>query len=451
VWTKWVNWQAGLMVAVIAIGAMAVFPGSRVPEIHNASQPFNFALVDPRPGVEDWPWWRGADGRNVAASDQFPTEWTSSDHDGWKVVVPGSGNATPIIWGQQLFLPTYETHSRRISLHCLHRKTGRFLWQTVIHQGKVAPSRGKTSRASSTPACDGQNVFIVTDVQDKLWVTAVDLTGQIVWQRDAGPYRSQENYSASPVFYKSLVIISADQGNESFLAALHRQTGDLIWRIKRPKGESFGSPVVTTIAGSPQLILGGSGAVKSYHPATGDELWTCRTSAEPVSNSVAFDEEYVFATRGQPNAEVICIKGNGSGDVTRTNIEWRLNQIGAEFTSPVYHGGLLYVLSDDGRLCCIQAASGKIEWSRQLQGSFSASPVIVRDYLFCANEAGATYFVSLGASNPQIMENALGGGIIASPIFAGDSLYIRTTGQLHRIAAPASEPFVEKPESKRRL
>ena len=446
------NWRIVLMGTVIAIGAMTVFPGSRVPEVHNAHQPFNFALVDPRPSAEDWPSWRGKDGRNVALSDDFPMKWSGTEHEGWQVTLPGYGNASPILWGHQLFLPFYESESRRLLLHCLHRKTGRILWKTVLHQGGFPQAVEKKSMVSSTPACDGQNVFTVTNVQGKLWVTAVDLNGQIVWQREAGPYQSTQNYSSSPVFFKSLVIVAADQASDSYLTALHRQTGEMIWRIHRGRGESAGSPIVATIAGRAQLILGGPGAVTSYDPGTGKRLWVCQTSTERVANSVAFDDDRVFATRGVPNSEVLCIRANGSGDVTRTHVEWRLSQIGAEMISPVCHGPFVYVLSDDGRLSCIQTTTGKIEWTKSLKGRFSASPVVVRDYLLCANEAGVSYFVSLGAAAPTVIENSLGDGIVASPVIVGDSIFIRTLDRLHRIVDPNAEPFVENSTStKRRL
>lgn len=438
------------MMTSIAIIAITVRPGQHAPEIHNASQPFNFALVDPRPGVDDWPCWRGMDGRNIAATDRFPFTWGDSDHEGWQVAIPGYGNAAPIVWGHQLFLTSYETSSRRILLNCLHRKSGRVLWQTRLHSDGFPKQKEATEMGGSIPACDGQSVFNVTSGNGKLWVTAVDLFGKMVWQREAGLFQSTRGYSSSPVIFKSLIIVSADQASGSYVTGIHRQTGDVIWRVNRPDGESFGSPIVASIAGRPQLVLAGSGSVKSYDPATGSELWSCRTSTERVCNSVAFDDDSVFITRTQPDAEVICINANGTGEITKTHIRWRQTQCGADAVSPVYSDGFLYVLSDDGRLTCVQALTGNVEWTRRLNGSFSASPVIVGDSLFCANESGLTYFVRQGSSNPLIIENTVSGSIVASPIFAGDSLFLRTTSRLHRIDAPDPQPIVEKPSTYRR-
>ena len=447
--TKWVNWQAILIVAALAIGAMAVMSARGLREIHNASQPFNFALVEPRPTMDDWPAWRGIDGRNVATIDTFPLKWDPSHHEGWKTAIPGIGNATPIIWGHQVLVPSHEISSRRILLNCIHRKTGRMLWKTVLHQSSGVFGREAAGQGGATPACDGQNVFTVIPWQNRLWITATDLAGQVVWQRDVGAYASITSYSSSPVLFKSLVIASADQASGSFLVALHRQTGEIIWKVRRPNGVSFGSPVLVTSAGSSQLIVAGTGSIKSYDPATGNEIWTCRTSTEQVANSIAYDQGRIFVTRARPRPEVLCINAGGTGDITTTHIEWRLSQFGSETVSPVLHNGLLYVLSDDGQLGCIHATTGKVEWSKQLPGSFSASPVIAGDYLFCANDAGSTFFVSLG-SGLQIIENSLSDGLVASPVFAGDSIFIRSANRIHRITSSDMAPIVEKPSDARR-
>ncbi|MEI8020291.1 MAG: PQQ-binding-like beta-propeller repeat protein, partial [Schlesneria sp.] len=237
------NWRTGLVIGAIAIWAMTQIPGFGTPEVHNSNTPFNFVLVDPRPSVDDWPWWQGTDHRNVANTTNFPTQWSPSDHEGWHVPLPGYGNASPCLWGNQLFLPALETDHQRLALICLQRDTGRIAWRTMLHQGPSSRLAEKGANGLSSPACDGQNVFTVSNDQGKLWITAVEMTGRVAWQREVGPYFSNEAYQSSPVLFKSLVIVNADQSNGSFLAAVHRQTGEIIWRIKRPNGTTFGTPI----------------------------------------------------------------------------------------------------------------------------------------------------------------------------------------------------------------
>ena len=429
---------------------MPQISGFRTSEVHKANTPSNFVLVDPRPSADDWPWWQGIDHRNVANSKTFPTQWSSSDHEGWQVPIPGHGSASPSLWGNQLFLPIFDTDHQRLTLVCLQRDTGRIAWRTMLHQRRSSAAIDKESPALSSPACDGQNVFMVSSDQGKLWITAVEMSGRIAWQREVGPYQSNEAYQSSPVLFKSLVIVSADQPHGSFLAAVHRQTGEIIWRIKRPNGTSMGTPVVATISERPQLVIGGAGGVTSYDPANGKIIWKCATSAERVANTIAFDQDRVFVTYTRPHPEVVCIAANGNGDVSKSHLSWRLPKIGSNRLSPVYYDGLLYVLADDGRLSCIQPATGKTEWTRQLEGTFTASPVIAGPFLFCANESGSTYFVRTGGASAPVVTNVLPGRIAATPIIAGDSIFFRTTNQLHRVIAPDPQPVVERPSDAKR-
>ncbi len=449
---KWVNWRTGLVIGAIAIFAMTQIPGFGTPEVHNANSPSNFVLVDPRPSVDDWPWSLGADHRNASNATNFPLQWSPSDHEGWQVPIPGHGNASPCLWGNQLFLPILDSASQRLVLLCFRRDTGRIVWRATLHQEQIPKSLDRGATASSSPACDGQNVFTVSNVQGKLWITAVETTGRVAWQREVGPYRSHEPYRSSPILFKSLVIVSADQPHASFIAAVHRQTGEIIWRIKRPNGASFGTPIVATISERPQLVLSGAGGITSYDPYNGNRIWTCSTLAERVANTIAFDADHVFATYARPNAEIVCIAANGNGDVTKSHISWRLPKIGSERPSPIHFDGLLYALTDDGRLACIQPTTGKIEWTRQLEGTFAASPVVAGPFLFCVNEAGVTYHVRASAASAPVITNALFEETVATPIIAGDSIFFRTAGRLHRVVASEPQPVVERPnDGKRRF
>ncbi len=447
---KLVNWRVGAAIGVVVFGAMMFFPGHGVREIRESESLSNFALVEPRPRDDDWPCLRGAAGQNVATTNRLPTQWSFGEESGWDTSVPGIGHATPILWGDQLFLMTSEPGVPRIGLRSYSRGTGRPNWHTVLHQGGPASLLDKKVYSSSTPATDGQFVFAAAVVQETLWVTSVDFTGRIVWQHEAGSYRSKQGYASSPVVFKSLVIVAADQEQDSYLTAFHRQTGEIIWRVKRPNGESFGTPVVATISGRPQLVLAGKGAIVSYNPATGDTLWTFRWSAKRVATSVAFDANHVFATSSLPDSEVDCIKADGAGNVTKSHLIWRQTKVGSEVPSPVCHGGRLYVLADDGLLSCFETQTGKSLWRQRLEGRFSASPFITGDYLICSNLAGLTSIVKTGASSIVVATNSISEGVIASPVVAGDAIFFRTLTGLRRMGISPSVPIVERAEPSRR-
>src|SRR5208337_2800368 len=105
-------------------------------------------------------------------------------------------------------------------------------------------------------------------VQNAIWLSALDFKGKIVWQRRLGDFQSKHGFAPSPLIYRSLVIVAADNVGNSFLAAVHRRTGEIVWKTERPSYRlgTYASPTVGHVAGKDQLLLHGPMKVFSYDP-----------------------------------------------------------------------------------------------------------------------------------------------------------------------------------------
>ena len=449
-----------VIVAVVLLGSLAILTirNTGVHEVHRTSEPTNFAVVNARPAPGDWPWWRGPHQTNAAPHDSAPSQWLPNGSHGWVVSISGRGRSALCTWGDQLFLPLSDSSHDLVSMVSLEHGTGRLLWQTELHRGGLLPVLPKAAHASTTPACDGKHVYMVCPSNGLLWVTALDLNGRIVWQREAGPYFSKWGYESSPTIHKSLVIVAADNKGAhidrlvgaSYLTALHRETGEVVWRIHRPNADSFGTPVVAHIAGRDQLLLAGRGSVCSYDPMTGKNLWTCRWSGDRVGNSVAFDDQQVYASTRHPRPELLCIRADGSGDVSRTHIAWHTSKFAGDLTSPVVHDGKIYVAGDDGVIGCLDTGSGQALWRRQLTGAISASPMIAGQHLYCCNEDGTVFVFRLSGRGELVAEIPMGEAIHVAPVVSHNRLYIRTILGLHCITDPREVPVAEQPDVPRR-
>jgi hypothetical protein len=389
-------------------------------------------LPPAQPGPEDWPCWHGPKLDNCAARPQDPpVRWSQTENVVWKADLPGLGYGSPSLWGHRIFLATADNSAQVQYLLCYDRPTGKKLWQTEIHRGGFMLQHKKGTQANSTAACDGQRVFISFMVQGGVWLSAVDLDGKLLWQKKAAPFQSKYGYGASPVFYKSLVIVPADNPGVNYLTALRRDTGEIAWRIHRMDYQSNASAIVARVCGRDQLVITGPKEVSSYDPNTGRRLWYCDGPAKEAVTTPAYDDQHIYAAAGYPERRLFCIRADGSGDVSGTHLVWQMKTNGANVPSPLCHDGLLYMVNDNGLLFCFRAPTGEELWRKQLEGAFSASPVLAGGNIYLPNETGVTYVFQHGREFRLVATNDLGDGGFASPVICGSRIYLRTRHWLY--------------------
>lgn len=393
----------------------------------------------------DWPWWRGSARNGIAAGSEAPVSWTKTDNVVWKVPVPGRGHATPIISGQRIFIATADEEQGIQSLLSFSRKSGHLMWNRAIHRGGLMHMHSKNSQASATPACDGERVYTAFINDGALWVTATDLGGNVAWQKQAGVFNSEHGYASSPVLFRSFVIVAVDSRGVSYLAALHRNTGQFAWKVERgggvsrPGDSSYGTPLVADVAGREQLILSGRSKVISYDPHSGDQFWSCDGPSETTANTVACNGDFVFVGGGYPEKALMCIRADGEGDVTDTHVAWNLKNVTAYVPTPLAVNDRLIIAHDNGTVSSFVAATGEKIWTKRLGGGFSASPVLAGGNVYIPNETGTTFVFKIDDEFELLAENDLADGGFASPVFSNGQLFLRTDHHLYCIGQPSSK------------
>lgn len=104
-------------------------------------------------------------------------------------------------------------------------------------------------------------------------------------------------------------------------------------------------------------------------------------------------------------------------------------------TTPVYHEGRVYLVSDSGVATAIEAATGRTLWSERLRAEFFASPVWVEGRLYCASTKGEMLVLSAGEEFRLLARNPMGEGTHSTPCVEGNRLYLRTFNHLVCIGA----------------
>ena len=387
----------------------------------------------------DWPWWRGPSNDGIAPADQDPAlTWSDTENVVWVADVPGTGHGSPCIVGERVLVPTADESTETISLRCYNRRTGDLMWETPLSAGSFDHTHEDNSHASGTPACDGERAFFAYQAKGSVFLAATDLDGKILWNKQLAPFVSMHGFACSPLLYKSLVIVPSDNPGPGFLTAVHRVTGDVVWRTRRLDDfQNFSSPIVLDIADRKQLILVGPNRVHSYDPDTGELVWKCDGPTKVAAATAVTDGQNVFATAGYPKRHLMAIRGDGKGEISRTHLLWKTpggaRHVAAYVPTPVLKDGLIYSVNDEGTMRCYDATSGEVIWQHDLGQSFYSSPIIVGDRIYVFSRDGDGYVMRTGREFNLLAENKLPSGVWATPRFLDGRMYVRTLHQLYCI------------------
>jgi outer membrane protein assembly factor BamB len=393
-------------------------------------------LPSPVAAPDDWPWWRGPTSNNHAAPAQDPpTQWSDTENVLWQVNLPGKGHATPCVQGERIFVPAGDKEQQTIWMLCLERASGQRQWQKAVYQGKMPKIHGDNSHASAMPACDGQRVFFPYQTDEEIRMVALNLEGDILWDESVSPYSSIQGFSASPILYRSAVIVPISGKDDNRLTALHRGTGQIIWQTEvAADHESYASAVLAEVAGRKQVILVGPDNIRTYDPDTGRKLWECDGPAQCYVAVAVADEKTVYATGGYPKKALLAIAAHGSGNVTDTHLTWKSDNKAGYVSSPLLHEGLLYAVNDRGLFRCYEAATGEVLWEEQLEGKFYSSPVLVHDMIYLFNRTGQGFVLRTGRTYKRLAENTLAHGIFATPVICRSHIFLRTLDTFYCLA-----------------
>jgi len=407
-----------------------------------------------------WSYLRGPDSQGGSDDKNVPLKWSEKENILWKTELPGGyGNASPVVWGDKIFLTTCNKDGNERHVCCVQASTGKVLWKELCSKG-VPP--GKTHNwngfASATCATDGKYVFAFFGTPG---LFCYDMDGKKVWDYDFGVFTSQAGWgtAASPFVYEDLVIMNCDNDGKAglpqgsnvekvapmSLVALEKATGKIRWETPRNQGRGFSTPRLMTMPdGRIDLVLNGPLGVCGYDPKTGKELWTVkRTDAgdqnrfgEPIPVS---DGKVLYAPSGRPGP-FQAIKLGGSGDVTKTHVAWQITRKGhRDVSSQILAKDWLFAADTKGMLTCYDPKTGKELYNERLANNKKSlgSPVLVRGMMLFVLDDGETVLVEPAAEFKVVGRNVLGDGkeldFGASPAIADGKLYLRSQKHLYCI------------------
>lgn len=393
---------------------------------------------------EDWRQWRGPAGDGVSGERGLPQRWTREQNVVWRVELPGPGNSTPVISGDRIFLTQPPAEKAQRSLLCLDVQSGQTVWSRTVEWLGADPTHSTNPMCSSSAVTDGERVIA--------WFGSAglhcwDVEGRLQWSRDLGVQQHIWGYGSSPVIAEGRVYLNFGPGENSALYALDVKTGEVLWQRAEPLDRdgtaeakfqsadytgSWSTPVIRTLAGRSQLLLSVPFRVRSFDPVDGRELWVCEGTNALCYTSPLVHGDSVIAMGGY-NGMAICVRADGSGDVTGSHRVWRHPKTQQRIGSGVVHDGHIYIHNDPGIVECFDVVTGELKWEQRLSGpggkgtNWSSVTVTADAVCYSLNQSGDCFvWRAAPGGYEQIAVNSLGESSNSSAAISNGRLFLRT-------------------------
>ena len=302
---------------------------------------------------KNWPQWRGPNASGIVLHGNPPVKWDEKTNIKWKIEIPGKGHATPIIWGDQIFVstaietdkvgkakgekedqdqnrswmkPNITNKVHQFVVLSINKRNGKILWQRQVKEEwpKEERTHGFGSWASNSAVTDGKYVWAYFGSRG---LYCLDFKGNVKWQKDFGQMDKRMSFGegSSPVLFEDKIILTWDHEGPSFLVALDKNTGKEIWKVDRDERTSWSTPRVITHKGKPQLISSATTFIRSYDPANGKLIWQCSGLTANVIPMPVTANGIVYLASGFRGSALLAIRLDAAkGNITGTDaIAWQ--------------------------------------------------------------------------------------------------------------------------------
>src|SRR6266536_2099824 len=318
--------------------------------------------------ANDWPQWRGPQRSGVSQESGLLQDWPK---DGpqllWKVTEAGSGYATPAVVGDRLYLLGNDGLNNE-SVRALAAKDGKPIW--AVRLGKVGKPQQDPNfpAARSTPTVEGEWLYALGSDGD---LACLEIgTGKMRWHKnlltDFGGKPGTWAYAESPLLDGDAVLCTPG-GSEATLVALHKKTGEVLWKCALPEGDeaAYASAIMVEAGGIKQCVQLLQKGLVGVEAKTGKFLWRY---GKPVSRYGAniptpiASDGYIYTAAAGTGGGLVKLKPNGGG------VEPEQVYFGSTFPTAiggaVKIGNFLYGTTAQ-TLVCLEFTTGQLKWQQR--------------------------------------------------------------------------------------
>jgi outer membrane protein assembly factor BamB len=425
----------------------------------------------------DWPYWRGPEMNGVSREKNLPASWSPDGENLlWKSEALGT-RSTPIVMRGKLYTlcrANPATLQEAEKVVCADAATGEILWETTFNVFLTDVPDTRVGWSSVVGDPDTGNVFALGVCGYFMCLNGE--TGETLWSRTLSEefgllstYGGRTNF---PIIHDNLVIISGvvigwgDMARPAHrILAFDKRNGQCVWfQSTRPLPEdtTYSSPVLTTINGQTQFIIGaGDGSVYGFQPRTGKQLWNYDVSPRGINTAPVVVGNMVLCGHSEENLDttamgaLFAIDASKSGNLTKDGEIWRVKEEFIGKTQPVVVGERVYSIDDSGNFFINELATGKLVGKQKLGTMGRGSPLYADGKFYCADATGRCYIFEPDEAKglKKVHQLRLDSEINGSPIVSHGKIYLPAEGAMYciglkdaKVEADAQPPVApEKP------
>lgn len=396
--------------------------------------------------ADNWPSWRGPMNRGISAEKHIPSSWSTTQNRLWRVELPGAAGATPVVWGDHIFLTTVDGND--LVLMCFTTE-GELKWRQVQGRGNKEVRGDEGNSAAASPVTDGNHVWAFFADGS---LGCYEFDGNQVWamdvQKQYGKFDIQFGLTSTPVLHGDQLYLQLIHSGGAKVVALKKDSGEEVWAVGRESDahseceHSYSSPIAYDDGTTRFLLTHGADYSIAYDLQDGSEIWRVGDLHPPnrydptlrfVSSPVAVDGMIVV-----PSAKLgptVALKPDGTGDITnkQKHYHWTFDTT-PDVPSPLILEDYVYLCRENGNLICLDRNTGKqIYEQRTNRIRHRASPVYADGKIFLSGRDGKVTVVQPGPDFKILAQNDLEESLAASPAISNGRIYLRTFDALWAI------------------
>ena len=161
-----------------------------------------------RSNSNSWSRFRGEGGLGVNERCRVVVPWKPEQVT--KIPLPGSGNGSPVVWGNRAFLVAANDDNADRIVVAIDLETNQIVWEKRYPSTKHRLHQFSTY-ASTTPCVDEDGIVIAWGEPEHVVVKRFSHQGGELWSRDFGRYVSQHGFGTSPMLVDGKVILLDSQ------------------------------------------------------------------------------------------------------------------------------------------------------------------------------------------------------------------------------------------------